>query len=379
MSKTQVVLLHPRQSITKTDGGQQRNPFLNLYAAKDEEESSDTDTGSDTPVASPVKVSEVLTARQTTFTFCINDICCHYEGGYTRHAGLNVSLGSLCHYSLILPTSSPDANLCVYKVDVMIEDIALLYSPHEVLASAFWVQVKHDVYCNNTLEVVELPHPDNLTFHSLAGINPSLISWTIATFSAQLWQEGELINTSERIISVDLQNWSAVININSDGGLVVCEDWVKIFAGPDRGIEGCIMNYVQADPIPVHSFSHRVSEITPHNQLDNYTHDPEPPQDPIQIGDCAMVIHGPQTGLVGRIMWVALPIVWVEHIGNMCKLEHNELGAHTHHPIEPMVWDQHLPEDDTIEYGDSTLIMIDVIWCKLYEDDIGVKWELLSA
>ncbi|KAL4080432.1 hypothetical protein J3A83DRAFT_4184488 [Scleroderma citrinum] len=247
----------------------------------------------------------------------------------------------------------------------------LLFSPH--LAQ---MQI-------STLEVVELPHPDNLTFHSLAGINPSLISWTIATFSAQLWQEGELINTSERIISVDLQNW--------------CEDWVKIFAGPDRGIEGCIMNYVQADPIPVHSFSHRVSEITPHNQLDNYTHDPEPPQDPIQIGDCAMVIHGPQTGLVGRIMWVALPIVWVEHIGNMCKLEHNELGAHTHHPIEPMVWDQHLPEDDTIEYGDSTLIMIDVNDAKieasttlthsqksgydvtLYEDDIGVKWELLSA
>ncbi|KAL4064571.1 hypothetical protein J3A83DRAFT_4191290 [Scleroderma citrinum] len=52
--------------------------------------------------------------------------------------------------------------------------------------------------------------------------------------------------------------------------------------------------------------------------------------------------------------------MWVEHIGNIHKLKHNELGAHTHHPIKPMVWDQHPPEDDTIEYRDSTLIMINV-------------------
>ncbi|KAL4064090.1 hypothetical protein V8B97DRAFT_2026177 [Scleroderma yunnanense] len=370
----------------------QKNPFLDLYVAEDEEESTDTDTGSDTPAASPLKVSEVLPARWTTFASCVNDICCHYEGGYTRHAGLNVSLGSLCHYSLILPTSSPDANLHVYKVDVMTEDITLLYSPHEVFASAFWVQVKHGIYHNNVsyvlshdgdkvdilvapqehpydtnhwkmLEVVKLPHPDDLTFHVLAGINPSLIHWTIAMFSAQLWKEGdlvhliegELVNTSGRIVSVDLQNQSAVINIDSDGGLVAYSclishlqcvhrhgDWVKIFAGPDRGIEGCIVNYVgenltlmvcqhgenikvQADPILVHLFSHRVSEITPHDQLDSYTHDPKPPQNPIQIGDCAMAIYGPQTGLVGRIMWVALPIMWVEHIGNIHKLKCNEL------------------------------------------------------
>ncbi|KAL4078483.1 hypothetical protein V8B97DRAFT_1865999 [Scleroderma yunnanense] len=103
----------------KIDDGQQRNPFLNLYAAEDKEESTNTDTGSDTPIASPSTVSEVLPARWTTFASHINNICHHYEGGYIRHAGLNVSLGSLCCSSLIFPMSSSDANLHVYKVDVM--------------------------------------------------------------------------------------------------------------------------------------------------------------------------------------------------------------------------------------------------------------------
>ena len=37
------------------------------------------------------------------------------------------------------------------------------------------------------LEVVEVPHPDDLTFHSLVGINPSLVSQTIKIFLVQLW------------------------------------------------------------------------------------------------------------------------------------------------------------------------------------------------
>ena len=37
------------------------------------------------------------------------------------------------------------------------------------------------------LEVVEVPHPDDLAFHSLVGINPSLVSQTIKIFLVQLW------------------------------------------------------------------------------------------------------------------------------------------------------------------------------------------------
>ena len=43
----------------------------------------------------------------------------------------------------------------------------------------------------------------------------------------------------------------------------------------------------------VHSYTpdHMVSEVT--QRLDTYSHDPEPPQDPIQIEDHAIVIQGP--------------------------------------------------------------------------------------
>lgn len=221
------------------------------------------------------------------------------------------------------------------------EDVAPLYSPREVFASAFWVRVKRGIYRNDigyvlsrngdtvdilvaprerpydndrrqilfdvvsaqragyavtveepadlragvvtcrgrvyhqgllrlslpkkTLEVVELPHPDDLAFHALANIDASLIRRTVATFSAHFWQKGdlvrlaagELLNTTGRIVSVDVQNRSAVISIHSDKGPVEhsclishlqrvhkCGDWVKILAGSDKGIEGCVTNHV---------------------------------------------------------------------------------------------------------------------------------------
>ena len=114
------------------------------------------------------------------------------------------------------------------------------------------------------LEVVEVPHPDDLLLHSLAGIDPPLIHRMIKIFSAQFWRqddlvcltEGELRNTSGCILSIDLQNRSAVIAISSDGKLPAQYsspilhlqrmyrrgDWVKVFAGSDRGTEGCVVD-----------------------------------------------------------------------------------------------------------------------------------------
>ena len=104
------------------------------------------------------------------------------------------------------------------------------------------------------LEVVEVPHPDDLALHSLVGINPPLVSRTIKMFSVQLWREGDLVriiegelcSSSGCIISIDLQSKSATIEININRGLVNCSclifqlqhmyrhgDWVKIFAGPE--------------------------------------------------------------------------------------------------------------------------------------------------
>ncbi|KIM55528.1 hypothetical protein SCLCIDRAFT_30313 [Scleroderma citrinum Foug A] len=265
------------------------------------------------------------------------------------------------------------------------EEVAALYSPREVFTSAFWVWVKCGIYKNDigyvlsrdgdqvdilvtpcqrpydadrqkllfdadatrlaghgvmgllhqsflkkVLEVVELPHPNDLAPYSMAGINPPLVHWTIKMFSAQFWQQGDLVclmegelrNTLGPIISVDLQNTSATIEFNGDGGLAVqysCPilhlqcvyrrgDWVKVFAGSDRGTEGYVMDHstdltlsvhrygevieILVDPMLVHSCvpDYRVSEVT--QRLDTYSHDPELPQDQFRLATTLASLMG---------------------------------------------------------------------------------------
>lgn len=121
------------------------------------------------------------------------------------------------------------------------------------------------LFSKRVLEVVEVPHPDIIAFHNLASIDPSLIRWTILMFSVQLCLQGDLVQIIKGelhdrpgcIISVNLQNQSATIDTNSDGEAEVfncpifdlqCEyrhgDWVKVFAGADRGVEGCVLYHV---------------------------------------------------------------------------------------------------------------------------------------
>jgi len=118
-------------------------------------------------------------------------------------------------------------------------------------------------FVKQTLEVVEAPHPDDLAFHDLAGINPPLIQRTISSFSAQLWQEddlvrvvqGEFVNTYGAVLAVDMQNKTATIEIDAENCLTgqYCfpishlrrvhrrGDSVKVFAGPDKGAEGFVV------------------------------------------------------------------------------------------------------------------------------------------
>ena len=60
----------------------------------------------------------------------------------------------------------------------------------------------------------------------------------------------------------------------------------------------------------MHSFAPDYSLSQP-AKLDAYAHDPEPPQDPVQIGDGVEVKRGPHRGLLGRIAWINHPILWV--------------------------------------------------------------------
>ena len=118
-------------------------------------------------------------------------------------------------------------------------------------------------FVKQILEVVEAPHPDDLAFHNLAGINPPLIQRTITSFSVQLWQEdnlvlvvqGEFIDTLRTVLAIDMQNQTATIKIDTENGLTgqYCfltfhsrcvhrhGDCVKVFAGPDKGAEGFIV------------------------------------------------------------------------------------------------------------------------------------------
>lgn len=61
-----------------------------------------------------------------------------------------------------------------------------------------------------------------------------------------------------QILSIDIQNQSTIINIHHGGGPVEYScpishlqhihkdgDWVKVFAGLDKGIEGCVVNHVK--------------------------------------------------------------------------------------------------------------------------------------
>ena len=51
----------------------------------------------------------------------------------------------------------------------------------------------HQSFLKQMLEVVELPHPDDLAFHALAGIDLPLIHQAILMFLVQLWQKGDLV------------------------------------------------------------------------------------------------------------------------------------------------------------------------------------------
>ena len=112
----------------------------------------------------------------------------------------------------------------------------------------------------------------------------------------------------------------------------------------------------------MHSLNDNDVDITPHDQLDSYMHNPEPPQNLIQIGDRAIIQRGPRAGLLGRIMSVTLPYVWVECVGEVPTTDNNKFGPRTRRPTEPMVLGQHRPddEDDTLEWGDTTLILVHV-------------------
>ncbi|KIM67432.1 hypothetical protein SCLCIDRAFT_20952 [Scleroderma citrinum Foug A] len=406
---------------------QSQEQRLDTYGEDKEDDEDEEDySGDNVPT---VGHSQLLSSGQASFASQVDNICRCYESGHGGDPSNDTPHPSTFALSI------PDATVRVYKTVQLtisekyssgnhvspvslhrsceseshqyVEEVASLYSPREVFASAFWVQFKRGIYKNDigyvlsrdgdrvdilvapqdcpydsdlhklffdadaarlveytvtvekqALEVVEVPHPNDLAFHSLVGINPSLVSQTIKIFSAQLWQEGDLVhvvegelrNTPGHIISVDLENKSAAVEIDYRGlinySCLIFKlqrvykhgNSVKIFAGPEKGTSGCVLDHrgenliltvsrhgemteVEVDPMLVHSYTpdHMVLEVT--QRLDTYSHDPEPPQDSIQIGDCVIVIQGPWRGYIERIVRVALPTLWVDPLAHHKSLK----------------------------------------------------------
>ncbi|KAL4064848.1 hypothetical protein V8B97DRAFT_1919910 [Scleroderma yunnanense] len=130
-------------------------------------------------------------------------------------------------------------------------------------------------------------------------------------------------------------------------------DYIKVFAGADRGTEEFIITLgenltltvsqdeenieIEVDPMLVHSFTphHSLTEPT---KLDGYTHNPKLLQNLIQIGDNVKVKYGPQWGLIGKIAWIECPVLWMyplnqndDDCSEYESLDHATIAMHVDH------------------------------------------------
>ncbi|KAI6111070.1 hypothetical protein F5141DRAFT_1063453 [Pisolithus sp. B1] len=198
----------------------------------------------------------------------------------------------------------------------------------------------------NTLELVELPHPNDIRFHVAAGIDPSFVEETLNIFSSQFWrehdsveiQEGDLRGKRGVLADVDLHKRSAVVLCDGDAfGCNLQElrrvfkigDTVEVIAGPfcretgyvvalhERTLVLVVMQPDKtSDNIEVSKFV--VQSQLPEHILSLGPEDNEPrlvhplPGDEALPGDLVRTHCGPYTGRTGIIEWISSDgKVWV--------------------------------------------------------------------
>ena len=101
------------QAFYRSEGG---------HSHEEDEEEADTDA----LMAGPSPALQVLSTGWVTFASHIDKICHHYEGSCTTCASPHTT-NSPCTHSNTLLTSNPEANLCVYKFDIMTGMILTLH------------------------------------------------------------------------------------------------------------------------------------------------------------------------------------------------------------------------------------------------------------
>ncbi|KAI6168832.1 hypothetical protein EDD17DRAFT_1749163 [Pisolithus thermaeus] len=167
----------------------------------------------------------------------------------------------------------------------------------------------------NTLELVELPHPNDIRFHVAAGIDPSFVEETLNIFSSQLWQEHDSVQIREGdlrgkrgvLADVDLHKRSAVVLC--DGDAFSCNlqelcrvfkigDTVEVIAGPFCRETGYV--------VALHERTLVLIVMQPDKTSDNCQRDKALP------GDLVRAHCGPYTGWTGIIEWIGSDgEVWV--------------------------------------------------------------------
>ena len=82
-------------------------------------------------------------------------------------------------------------------------------------------------------------------------------------------------------------------------------------------------------------------------QPDKYSHDPEPHQDTIQIGDHTSVFDGPQQGLMGKIIWIESLMLWIEPLTLPCNFPQQDEVTNIK-PEGPGSWCIHIHKDEVV-------------------------------
>ncbi|KAI5996703.1 hypothetical protein EDD15DRAFT_2364804 [Pisolithus albus] len=192
----------------------------------------------------------------------------------------------------------------------------------------------------NTLELVELPHPDDIRFHVAAGIDPPFVEETLNTFSAQFWrehdsveiQEGDLRGKRGTLADLELHKRSAVVLCDGDDAfdcnlrelrrVFKIGDTLGVIAGPFCGETGyvvavhertLVLVVMQPDKtsanIEVSKFA--VQSQMPEHVLSLIPEDNEPqlvhplPGDEALPGDVVRAHRGPYIGETGIIKWIS--------------------------------------------------------------------------
>ncbi|KAI6126952.1 hypothetical protein F5141DRAFT_1060595 [Pisolithus sp. B1] len=190
----------------------------------------------------------------------------------------------------------------------------------------------------DTLEIVELPHPNDIRFHVAAGIDPYFVEETLNLFSAQFWREqdaveireGDLRGKKGALTNVDWHKRSAVVWCDDDAfectlrelrRVFSLGDTLEIIAGPFCGETGYVVALHERTIVLVvmrpnqTSEDIEVSRFVVWSHLQDHVLSLGPVAEPHVVlplsedealpGDVVRVHHGPYAGQTGIIEWIS--------------------------------------------------------------------------